>query len=302
MPSSHFVTVGNYRFHLMSWLQDKYWRENEIPILFLHGFMGSAEDWQPVIDGWNINAPVRSRHSPACLALDLPGHGKTKVMGSEAFYGMSPVAAGIVQLLDNLQIQTCGLVGYSMGGRLALYLMVHYPDRFTRVVLESASPGLQTELERQARRDSDDRLARTLETTDFQEFLVRWYQMPLFSDLNRHPDFSALMERRSHNSSENLGRSLRHMGTGHQPSLWEALAASITPLLLIIGEQDRKYQRIAADMGDRHPCCRIAMIPRSGHAAHIENCASFIQSLRAFFAPYNGDTLTTWQSSQIHNT
>ena len=77
-----------------------------------------------------------------CLTVDLPGHGKTQVLGGDEYYKMANTAHALINLLDELKIIKCFLVGYSMGGRLALYLTLHFPQRFPKVVLESASPGL----------------------------------------------------------------------------------------------------------------------------------------------------------------
>jgi pimeloyl-ACP methyl ester carboxylesterase len=120
-------------------------------VLFLHGFMGRREDWKPVV------AALAEEYY--CICPDLPGHGKNCLPGSGAGWEMAEAASGLMLLLNKYQIERCALVGYSMGGRLALYLAATYPKRFTRVVLESASPGLRTEEERAPRRQHDDNLA-----------------------------------------------------------------------------------------------------------------------------------------------
>ncbi len=300
MPLAQFVCVGAYRFHVLCSYQSSVNRPNSLPVLFLHGFMGSAEDWRPVMEVWgdacsatsgyfgheaeHHEAECHEAEHPVAIAIDLPGHGYTEVIGDDGFYTMPAVAEGIVDMLNTLQICQCGLVGYSMGGRLALYLMIHYPERFMRVVTVSASPGLKTDGDRHARRIHDEALAHRIETTDFSAFLRRWYQQPLFASLHHHPDFPALLERRSCNSPQHLGRSLRYMGTGQQPSLWAALDANTTPLLVMVGEQDDKYRRIAAEMGDRHPQCRVLIVPTCGHTLHVEQPDFFIQQLQQFFS------------------
>lgn len=253
---------------------------SHLPILFLHGFMGQSADFRVVMEG------MRDRHH--CLAVDLPGHGQTEVLGPEAYYQMPQVAAGLVQLLDVLEIPTCGLLGYSMGGRLALYLALHAPQRFSWVVLESASPGLKTESERQTRRDRDAQLATELESClesqDFEQFLKRWYRQPLFASLSQHPDFATLLERRLHNDRKALARSLRQMGTGQQPSLWESLHTLPIPLLLLVGEWDAKFRAIATEMHRDCPKAQIAVVPACGHTIHLEQPQRLISELRHFHA------------------
>lgn len=95
------------------------------------------------------------------LTIDLPGHGKTQVLDDEC-YTMASTATAIIQLLDQLKIDQCFLIGYSMGGRLALYLTLYFPQRFIKVILESTSPGLTTETAKLARIKSDAQIARKL--------------------------------------------------------------------------------------------------------------------------------------------
>jgi len=282
-----WVDLSDYRFCVRKWenpstveaqataTQDaSSWKSWPYPILWLHGFMGSVHDWDAVVNEWGDR--------PSCIAIDLPGHGKTDVTGTEEQYAMPSTAQGIVQLLDALDIRRCGLVGYSMGGRLALYLALQYPERFCCVALESASPGLHTANEQDTRRTNDAALAQTLRSTNFEQFIEQWYQQPLFASLNQHLSFPSVMNRRLRNDPNLLARSLQWMGTGQQPSLWDALGKSTTPLLLIVGEHDTKYRQIASEIGDRHPNCTTVTVPNCGHTVHVEQPAQFLTHIRTF--------------------
>jgi 2-succinyl-6-hydroxy-2,4-cyclohexadiene-1-carboxylate synthase len=242
-------------------------------VLFLHGFLGSGEDFGPVIE------PLSDDYH--CLTIDLPGHGQTRVTGANEQYGMVPTAMAIVELLDRLGIPQCVLVGYSMGGRLALYLALHFPHRFPQSVLVSASPGLEQAADRQARLQHDWDLARQLEA-DFPGFLERWYGQPLFQSLRRLPQFAALQQRRSHNRPPELAQSLRYLSTGRQPALWAALSQHSAPLLLLVGEDDRKFCQINQAMGDCCAAAQVAIVPNCGHAPHLEQPAAFVQQVRSF--------------------
>ena len=109
-------------------------------ILFIHGFLGSRKDWYDIIPYF--------KDQYHCLLIDLPAHGESKSSLDQRLYSFDHLALSIVKLLDKLKIKKCYLVGYSMGGRLALYLAIYFFERFYRVVLESASPGLDIEEER----------------------------------------------------------------------------------------------------------------------------------------------------------
>lgn len=244
-------------------------------ILFLHGFLGSADDWQEVM------VPLSSDFY--CLAIDLPGHGKTIVNGGGEAYQMERVAKGIADYLRGLGTKTCFLVGYSMGGRLALYLALHYPEVFQKVLLESASPGLKTEAEREARRKHDEGIAQEILQTDFSLFLERWYNLPLFKTLKTHPDFERVLERRKKNNHEGLALSLRQMGTGSQPSLWEELSVAKVPLKLLAGAHDQKFVDIGKEMASLCKTAELSIIPDAGHTTHVENRDAFIHHLQTFF-------------------
>ena len=244
---------------------------NNPVILLLHGFMGNGSDFIEVI-------PLLSKKFN-CLTVDLPGHGKTQINGDEQNYAMPNTARKLINLLDILEINKCYLFGYSMGGRLALYLTVNFPWRFEKVILESASPGLKTEEERSLRISSDFKLANKLETTDFKEFLLNWYDLPLFQSLSQHQNFEKMLQRRLQNNPFELAKSLRNMGTGNQPSLWKKLPEVQIPILLLVGEKDKKFVEINLEMGRLLPKAKMQIISESGHNIHLENTKAWVKNL-----------------------
>lgn len=246
-------------------------------VLFLHGFLGSSRDFEPVM--------AQLSDQFCCIALDLPGHGQTAVEGGDDLYRMPDTANALVDWLDEHRIPTCLLVGYSMGGRLALYLAIHFAHRFPKVILESASPGLKTEPERQARLQYDRALADQL-AADFPAFLTGWYGQPLFQSLQQHAAFGAMLERRWQNRPDELAKSLRSLGTGNQPSLWERLKSHRQPLLLLVGEGDRKFCRINQEMATHCPTAQLEIIPGCGHVVHLECPTGFTRHIRDFYGTF----------------
>ncbi|MBF0495621.1 MAG: 2-succinyl-6-hydroxy-2,4-cyclohexadiene-1-carboxylate synthase [Deltaproteobacteria bacterium] len=249
-------------------------RDDKPHVLMLHGFLGSGEDWAEVIQ--------RLLPDASCLTVDLPGHGRTRIRTGDEAYTLAGAAAGLVQLLDDLALPPVTLVGYSMGGRLALYLALTYPERFTGLVLESASPGLADPIERQARQERDERLAEELESQGLEEFLKHWYDQPLFNSLKQHPRFVDLCRRRMNNIPAELVKSLRWMGVGRQPSLWEDLGRISLPLLVVVGERDVKFRDLAAQMVARQPAARLAVISGSGHNVHFEKPDEMAEQIKNF--------------------
>ena len=216
------------------------------------------------------------------LVVDLPGHGQTKVTGKDDLYNMQNTAQALIELLDKLAIKKCFLLGYSMGGRLALYLALHFPQYFSKVVLESASPGLKTATQRTQRVNQDLKLAQQLESTDFELFLAKWYDNPLFAFLKKNPQFPELIEKRLQNTPLELARSLRTLSTGLQSSLWEKLPDNKIPMLLLAGELDRKFVEINTEMANLYDRIQLTIVADCGHNIHFENPVQFTNIVRDF--------------------
>ena len=247
----------------------------ELPaILLLHGFLGNKDDWAEIVPQLN---------GKFCgLTVDLPGHGDT-IVSDDSLYRMENCAAGLVELIDKLGLDRCHLVAYSMGGRLALYLAVNFPERFSSIVIESSSPGLKTEAERLARVEQDKRLAAKLTIGDFRQFLTDWYDQPMFESLRKHRNrFLKLIESRMNNNPALLAKSLSNMGTGAQPSLWDRLDRIGTPVLLVTGEQDPRFTAIADEMSGLCRGTEKCIIADSGHNVHFEQPQEYIKHVNQF--------------------
>lgn len=264
------LNLNNYQFHY-SLTGSNY----QPAILLLHGFMGNCQDFSGII------SLLSEKYY--CLAVDLPGHGKTKVIGSEDCYNMSNTAQALIELLDNLKIEKCFLFGYSMGGRLGLYMSLYFPERFNKVVLESSSPGLSNIEQRTQRLQADLALAKKLEKSNLKDFLLAWYNQPIFQSLTNYPDFDKLIERRLDNNPSELAKSLRNLGIGNQPSLWEKLDKNTISMLFLVGEYDGKFIKINLEMAKLSLQATIKIVPKTGHNIHIENQNKFVTILQDFY-------------------
>ena len=242
------------------------------PILFLHGFMGTGADWIEIASRFSDNF--------YCLLPDLPGHGETP-LGDEVNY--AAWASLLKEELSLQGIEKIHLVGYSMGGRLALYFAMTYPEMIEKLVLESANPGIDAETERTERVALDDKLAARLRRDGMGAFLEFWYNIPLFASLNEYPILKdELIHKRADQDPENMARILSELSPGRQPSLWARLTELKMPTLLIAGELDKKYCRITSQMGATKPEFRSVVVPGCGHNAHRENPILFFNHLGAW--------------------
>ena len=220
-----------------------------------------------------------------CIAIDLPGHGETRFPEGTKQIGLPACARSIIHYFDAACIEACHLVGYSMGGRLALYLALHHSKRIKKIVMESGSPGLANEAEREVRRQHDGELARRLESGNIDGFLKEWYDQPLFTTIKQRPSLLDMMFRsRLENSPSGLARSLRDMGTGTQPNLWPMLSTGHCPLLLLVGQEDKKFRDIANQIVQLYPRSELAVAERCSHNIHLEAPEFFSQTIRTFFS------------------
>lgn len=246
------------------------------PLLLLHGFTGSGENWADLV-------PVLGERY-LVITVDILGHGRSASPPAPHRYTMPQVAADLIALLDAWQIEQTALLGYSMGGRLALYLACHHPARFSQIILESSSPGLATEAERAARRQSDAALADWIEANGIEAFVDRWEKLPMWASQEQLPKEvrARLRQQRLQNSPVGLANSLRGMGTGAQPSLGEKLPELKLPTLLIAGELDSKFVAINQKMAQRLPNGRLHLISHAGHTTHLERPSEFATSVLEF--------------------
>ena len=246
------------------------------PVVLLHGFLGDGRDWE------HIAAALAE--SFRVYALDLPGHGGSPPVGEvEVFY------AALAAWCDAFVQRPIGLVGYSMGGRLALQWACRYPERVGRLVLESASPGLQGQAERMPRLRHDAQVADALAACDdaaaFVRWLEDWYGQPLFATLAQHPEArAAMLARRRNGKPAAMAEALRTFGVARLPDCWEALPALRCPVLCVAGERDAKYRQLAERMVARLPHAAPEVMSGCGHNVHVENPEGYTAVLRAFLA------------------
>ncbi len=224
--------------------------------VLLHGFTGGARSFAHL--GLDAVTP------------ELPGHGSAAPATSweEALDRLEP-------LLDPGPVV---LGGYSMGARLALALALRRPEQIAKLVLASGTAGIEDPWERTARRQSDEELARFIEERGVPEFVRRWEQNPILS-LQPFQLESLRSERLQHEAS-GLASALRQLGTGAQPSYWDALRPlAATPVTLLAGERDPKFTALARRLQALLPRSALRILP-CGHVIHVEEPQAFKGALQ----------------------
>jgi len=243
------------------------------PVL-LHGFSGSSASWTERL----IDSLVGTAASP--VLVDLPGHG---LLPSSLAKGGVTLEATLSQISAS-GIWPTDLLGYSMGGRVALHFAANHPERVRSLVLESSSPGLATEAERSARRATDETLALRIEQKGIEDFVDFWESLPLFES-QRALDTLVLERQRAlrlQNDARGVAAALRGLGTGSLPSLWDRLPEIRTRTLLLVGALDQKFVDVARSMAALMPHARLVMVPDAGHAVHLERPDAWLDAVKSF--------------------
>ena len=243
-------------------------------VLLLHGFAGSAADFQETAD-------VVATAGFAAIAIDLPGHGRTEVPSDPKRFSIEETARDLVQVLDSLGVPLVHAAGYSMGGRVALYLTLEFPERVASLVLESASPGVASPDERTDRAARDATLAAEIETRGIAWFVDHWESHPLFYTQRALPASvrSPTRARRLLASPAGLAGSLRGLGQGAQPYLGPRLASVAAPTLFVTGGLDAKYTSLSEEMAAQVPDAERLVVPAAGHNVHLEQPRAFERAL-----------------------
>lgn len=243
----------------------------EKSILALHGFTGCGADFDCLREG----LPRTHWDTPDLHASETP----------EAF---PELLAMLIRRFEHLPAQLPRiLLGYSMGGRIALHVAqaLLRENRWRpqdKLVLISASPGLKTDAERHARRERDAALAaKILAAPSAEAFYAFWQTVPLIATQKTMPEpwRSRLLESRKNADKTHWAQSLKHFGTGTLSSLWDGLCNFNADTMLIFGENDAKFSAIARSMHAELPHSQLYAIPRCGHAPHLEAPTEFISLL-----------------------
>lgn len=231
-------------------------------IVMLHGFTQTSHCWGPFAD--------RLADSHEVVAVDLPGHGSRSDVVADL--------PGTAELLA----PTCEgatVIGYSLGGRVALHIAL--TTSIARLVLISATGGIDDGDERAARRAADDALADHVEQIGVDRFLDEWLSQPLFASLS--PAQAMRIERMA-NTEVGLASSLRNTGTGTQRPLWTDLRTIEVPTLVVTGSLDEKFERLGARLADAiGENARHVTIDGAGHSAQLERPGETADAVLTWF-------------------
>ena len=225
-------------------------------ILLLHGFGGDLDNWM-----FNLGA-LSENHR--LLALDLPGHGKSsKTIIDPSIKGMEKFVSKFLELLD---LTSVNIVGHSMGGAIAIQMMLDHPQTVKSITL-IGSAGLGTNI-------NNDYLNRFVEYQTPQEMTRVLQQLFADKSLVSHQLVEEILNYKRMDGVETALKALSETlkSLGQQTILADNLVASGKPVLLIWGREDQiipvsHAENFSAAAGTN---VEIEIFESAGHMVHME--------------------------------
>ncbi len=307
-----FFQHDGVRYRFLTWERNA---AKAAPVVLLHGFAQSADSWDGV-----AGLLCRER---SVVALDLVGHGGSDQPDDVAAYALEAQAEALLAFLafvacgDSCALDAQGsgslgasrapsskeakkpgvkgpeplVVGYSMGGRVALAAACRNPRAFGGLVLESVGLGPTDERERAASAERDARNAAALRNDGLDAFMDAWERLPLFASQRDLPKATRARLRagRLDNDAEALALTFEGAGQHAMPNretvleALESLARGGASVLYLAGSHDEKYRSLAERLRDGGTC-PVRIVEGAGHNVHLENPATYAHILEEFLA------------------
>ncbi|MCY3969950.1 MAG: alpha/beta fold hydrolase [Acidobacteria bacterium] len=243
--------------------------------VLIHGFSGSPKSWRS----------VRARLEVASYAPAVCGHGGGHPTAPTVPPGRSFEAEvdRLASLIGKTAPAPRYLAGYSLGGRLALALLVRHPRLFAGATLIGANPGIGDEGERAERREADGKWARLIEERGLDEFDLEWSRLSLFASQSRLEPGVLEEQRRIRLGHDRavLASAMRTLSLGAMPDYRLSLSSISCPVELIVGSLDSKFIGLARKMAGVFPAATVRVVDGVGHNVPLEAPARLAGLLNA---------------------
>lgn len=270
------------------------------PLLLLHGFMQSCSSWYAVADMLKAKYCV--------YALDFIGHGQSEKSSNSARYTYEDMAQSVDYFIRNICIPAwCDanestqtllqplvhVIGYSMGGRIALQLLKTSSDVLASLILESCNVGCATEKDRQEAAQRNQSWIDRLQTDGMEAFVNYWETLPLFDTQRELGWNKRLHASRAANDAPCMVRCLAGSGKQAMPLSGDTLEVvrqatggvqntkPALPILYIYGAKDAKSCAVAQQL--ESVGASVSVI-NAGHNVHLEAPMLYLEEVQKFLA------------------
>lgn len=272
---SVFYTIEGYKLHTLS-------AGTGPTVLLLHGFAGSAEEWQPTLE-WLAAAGYRA------VAVDSLGFGRSAKPG-DAPYSLELMATLYAGLLDALGVTQAAIIAHSMGSKFALALAVLHPQRVSRLVL-AAADGFVTSAP-MSKAGGWPLIGATLLWIGARETITRQMLNASFYDPQTFVTPTVIARGRAALLGRDNRRALTALSRRYDANdltktgVRARLGELQIPTLLIWGDSDKIFPlEPYAFMAQREiPGAQLVIVPKCGHFPQLEAERAFRGAVAGFLA------------------
>lgn len=231
--------------------------------IFLHGFLGVPSDWEDVIE----NIKVDLEEAGLSGEFHVPDYFNNPYLSPKN--SLEKVAAEFINWMAlHTKNKKKILIGYSLGGRLALHVFEKNPDYFEKLVCVSTHPGLKsTQQEESKERDSRDHLwAELFMNQNWSDVVQKWNEQTVFEGSEFEPERDGSAYRR-----DMLAKALVNWSLAKQVDKRPLLQKYQDKILWVVGEKDKKFVELAGSLKKEIPLLKSEIVPMAGHRVLFDN-------------------------------
>lgn len=246
-----------------------------VNLFLLHGFLGRPADWESV----RVALPKSDR-----LHIYTPDYFKEKNLGPQHNF------ASWAQSFNRwVQMETHGadrniIVGYSLGGRLALHALEQKPALWYKAMLVSTNPGFNDHLstfdpssdERRARWMNDSYWAEEFLKSSWETLLRNWNAQPVFGGADHEP-----VRLEKDYSREALGLALTQWSLAQQKNMRTVLSDLASKVHWAVGERDEKFLAMAQQLQEEVFGLKLDVIPGASHRVLFDRPRDLADKIKA---------------------
>jgi 2-succinyl-6-hydroxy-2,4-cyclohexadiene-1-carboxylate synthase len=230
-------------------------------VVLLHGFCGLPEDWSPVV------AELRKINSS--VQIQAP-HLWREVCPS-VYPDLNQAGTRLSQLVSG---QDLTLVGYSLGGRLALHWPQDQWHRIKKMILISVHGGISSLVEKQQRLKNDESWAQKFLNLSWLQVQQEWNSQPVFTG-----DKVRVIRNEKDFLREELAGALRFWSLGRQKEVLLSLDTPSFSVSYLYGERDQKFSSYAEELQKSSKPWAFLKITNAGHSVHLSHPERVAESI-----------------------
>lgn len=214
--------------------------------------------------------------------VDFVGHGGSERAGEQENYTIPVMLRHLHQVIVSVAGNAYSILGYSMGGRIGCAYALKYEQEVKTLILESASFGIESVVDRAKRYEDDRRLAESILNNGIDWFERYWSEQRIFATQETLPDSvkNEIRQRRLQNDKRSLAYTLLGSGQGVFPFCGKQLEKVSFPVMYICGSQDEKYVNIGKSMIRKN--FTFCSVNSAGHNVHVEQPDEYSKLVQVF--------------------